>query len=180
LESTTPSEVCKRVYWLVRQLKEFINFLDKVDDDMADTVLALAARLSDALWAAGYNVENPALRFLIPASVYISVSHQLQELLSGEGTPLDDLDEWIDDEYQDLVCLITDAVTDEDSTEAIQQIVRSSIDNYGIPLSYAFLPLMIFNYSSIAALYFVAPLLDAAPAIPASEPADICTACLGG
>lgn len=179
LESTAPTEICKRTYWLIRDLKEYLIYLDDLNDTAANTVLGLGGFLSDALWFAAYKADPFSKRFLVPAAVFLSVTHRLQDLLYQGFNPFADLREWIDDNYQDLVCHIAGMVDNEDSTADIQAYITGNLVGDGVPAAYSFIPLIVTNLSSLAALYYVSPDLDPAPAIPAYEPANICTFCGG-
>lgn len=178
-EDTSSTEICKRVYWLVRDLKEYLIYLDDLNNVAAYTVLGLSGLLSDALWFAAYKADPLSKRFLVPAAVFLSVAHQLQELLADGFDPWDDLRDWIENRYQDLVCNIALMVDIGESTGAIKQYFVDEMDGYGINPLFQFIPLVVFNFSSLAALYYVSPILDPAPAIPPYEPANICTFCGG-
>jgi hypothetical protein len=135
--------------------------------------------MSDGLWVAAYKANPASKRFLIPAAVFLSVTHRLQELLYQGFDPWFDLREWIEDEYQVLVCKLALAVQNNDSTEELKAIFTDSLIGADVNPLFHFIPIVVTNFSSLAALYYEAPLLDPAPAIPAYEPADICTACGG-
>ena len=170
--------VCNRAYWLVRELMDFLILLNQVHNNSAKTVLSVAGLLSDALQWATLTVESAAKRFLIPTSVFLSAAHALQDLLFDGTDPFQDLENWIIADYVDIVCEVRIRVSNENTTEQIQNVITASMSNAGLPASYNFIPLLIFNYSSIAGLFYVSPLLDTAPAIPVGEPADICVVCL--
>lgn len=176
-ESTTPTEICKRSYWLVRGLKDYLVYLDDLNDNVAATVLGLSGFLSDGFWYAAYKAGPATKRFLVPAAVFLSVTHRLQELLYDGFDPWFDLREWIEDNFNSLVCEIAEGVEAGDSTEVLEQIVTDSLTASGVNPLYHFIPLVVTNFSSLAALYYEAPLLDPAPAVPPYEPADICTFC---
>lgn len=177
LDSTTPSEICKRVYWLVRGAVEFFVFLDQVADFAPNTVLGIGGMLADALWSAGLRASPTGARFLIPAAQFLGAVHSLGELLLAGNSPFEDQKAWIEWGYQDLVCELAQGVEADYTTDQLRQLVRDSMDNYGLSFLHQMLPMLIFNYSSLAALYYVSSELDPAPAIPASEPADICSVC---
>jgi hypothetical protein len=177
LENPATVEVCKRSYWLVRDLKEYLNYLEQVAETSSETVLGLSGMLSDALWVSALRADVVAARFLIPAAVFLGAAHNLQKLYFEGFNPWAELSEWINSEYRLLVCEVALAVEDEESTEYIKQLMLGSMDGYGVPSAYQFIPLLVFNYSSLAALYFVSPLTDPAPSVPAFEPAGICSSC---
>lgn len=178
LESSSFTEICKRAYWLVRDLKEYLVYLDDLNDAVAFTVLGLSGFMSDGLWVAAYKASPTSKRFLVPAAVFLSVTHKLQELLYAGFDPWFELREWIEDEYQDLTCKLANAVDSGESTEALKQIFTDSLTDADVNILFHFIPLVVTNFSSLAALYYEAPLLDPAPPIPATEPAGICTNCI--
>jgi hypothetical protein len=179
LEDTDYDLICRRVYWLLRNAKEFFNYFDGVQEDIAGTVLGLMGAASSALWVASMKAVPDSKRFLIPAAVIISFAHSLQELWGEVPNPVRQLSDWLDADYQELTCQITVAVDALDSTELLQAMIKASAISSGVSNSVAGLAMMIFNFSSLAALFYVSPLLDPAPVIPAYEPANICTACGG-
>jgi len=178
-ESTTPSEICKRAYWLVRGLKELLNYMAHIESSVAKSVLGLAGALADATWTAAFTGGTNGRRFIMPIANFLSAAHQLQEVIADGLDPFQDLSDWIDSEYEGIVCFLAEGVTDEDTTEQLQAVVVASLTSFAVNPRFFFLPLLVMNFSSLAALYFVSPLLDIAPAIPAFERADICTFCGG-
>lgn len=179
LEDTDYDLICRRVYWLLRGAKEFFNYFAQVREGIAGTVLALMGVASSALWVASIKADPASKRFLVPAAVIISFAHSLQELWEEAVNPVQDLSDWLDEDYQELTCQISVAVEALESTEAIQAMIKAAAINFGMSPSVAGLALILFNFSSLAALYYVSPLLDPAPVIPAYEPANICSACGG-
>lgn len=177
LESTASGEVCKRVYWLVKSVQLFFEFLDAVSDLSSSTVLGAAGVLADALWAAGLRADPSGARFLIPAAQFLGAAHSLGQLLLTGVSPFPAQRAWIDSQYQDLVCELAQGVEADYTTDQLRQLVIDNMENYELPFLYQMLPMLLFNYSSLAALYYVSSELDPAPAIPASEPVDICSVC---
>lgn len=179
LEDTDYDLICRRVYWLLRNAKEFFNYFDGVQEDIAGTVLGLMGAASSALWVASMKAVPDSKRFLIPAAVIISFAHSLQELWGEVPNPVRQLSDWLDADYQELTCQISVAVEAAAKTEVLQSMIKASAISSGVSNSVAGLAMMIFNFSSLAALFYVSPLLDTAPPIPAYEPANICSACGG-
>lgn len=179
LEPTSSTEICKRVYWLLRDLRDYLIYLDDLNDTAAGTVLGLSGLLADALWYASFKANALGKRFLVPAAVFLNVTHRLQELVYEGINPFPVLRDWITDNYQSLTCWMTLAVEAGDSTDDLKQMLADSMTGDGVPAAYQFIPLVVANLSSLAALYYEAPALDPVQPIPASEPANICTACSG-
>lgn len=177
LQSTTPSEICKRSYWLVRNAKDFFNYLEDQRQSLATTTLGLMGLVADGLFVAGVRAEPASRAFLIPAAAILGFVHNLLTLYRENLDPLADLNDWMNNRYEDVVCALANGVEDLDDTETLRAMVLASATSFGLSPSVASLALIMFNYSSLAALYYVAPLLDPAPAIPAFERADICTFC---
>lgn len=178
LESNVDTEICKRAYWLIRDLKEYFRWGENILGITAATVLAISGFLATASWVAAFKADAAGARFLIPAAIILNVSHELQKLWVEGTNPYPALVLWMDSEYQNLVCEVADAVDKEKTTDEIRQLFFDSMVNFGVPAAYSFVGDLIVNRSSLAALYYVAPDLPSAPAIPAFEPANICTFCL--
>lgn len=179
LQDTDYDLICRRVYWLLRNAKEFFNYFAEVRQDIAGTVLGLMGVVSSALWVASIRADPNAKSFLVPAAVILSFAHSLQTLWEEVVNPVQALSDWLDDDYQELTCQISVAVENVDRTEVLQAMIKASAINWGVSPSVAGLAMIIFNFSSLAALYYISPLLDPAPPIPAYEPANICSACGG-
>lgn len=179
LEDTDYDLICRRVYWLLMNGKLFFNYIAGIRAELNATVLAIMGVVADSLWVAALRADPASKRFLIPAAVIINFAHTWQGLLEEYANPIGLISDWLDDEYQSLTCNISMAVEGMNSTDFLRQMILTSAVNWGMAPSVAGLAMIIFNYSALAALYYVSPLLDPAPPIPASEPANICTACGG-
>lgn len=179
LEDDASVELCRRVYWMVKNGRDIFEHLQAGRNYFADTILGIGSAVSDAIWVAALRADPGSLRLLIPASALVSLTHTLADLLLNEPGPgaLEMIVDYFDNQFETLVCQIFQDADAGLSTGEIQSRIFDSVNVWGDNEQQAGLVITLFNLSSIAALYYVAPLLDAAPAIPVGERVDICTFC---
>ena len=178
LEGDTSLLICQRAYWLVRKFQLFINYVEAARQDWADTVLGIMGVVASALWVASLKAEVNSKRFIIPAAVLIGFSHQLLKLIDEEAfNPVTSLNDWVNANFSGIVCDIACDMAGEFTTDQIQDRIIANAISFGLSPSVAALSLIIFNYSSLAALYFVSPVLDPAPLLPPPVTIAICEGC---
>ncbi len=180
LENPASTELCRRVYWLCSNAREFFTHLSDGRNFFADTILGIGSAAADALWVAALRDPAGSKRFLFPAAALVSLTHQLADLLLNDpaNNTLEEIVQYFDEEFETLVCEMYEDADNGVSTKAIATRVFNSLNVWGHSPQQAGLVMNFFNLSSLAALYYVAPLLDTAPALPVGVPAGICTACL--
>jgi len=178
LESDTTLLICQRAYWLVRNFQLFINYVEAARQSWADTVLGIMGVVASGLWVAALKAEIASKRFLIPAAVLIGFAHNLLKLIDSEAiNPVTDLNDWVNDNFSGIVCGIACDMGNEERTEKIQNEILANAIGFGLSPNVASLSLLFFNYSSLAALYYVSPILDPAPLLPPPVTIAICEGC---
>lgn len=180
LEDPASALLCRRVYWLCRNAQDFFEHLLEGRNYFATTILGVGSAVADALWVAALRADAGSKRFLIPAAALVSLTHILVDLLLNEPPPstLALIVQYFDEEFDTLVCEMWDDADNGVSTKAIQTRVYNSLNTWGLDEQQAGLVITFFNLSAVAALYYVAPLLDPAPALPVGVDPGICEACL--
>lgn len=181
LESTVPADVCRRAYWLVAGGREFTRYLYEAALWYDGTILVMAGAVADAFWGIAALSSPTAKRYLMPASVLVTLGHNLNALkVKLLLIPmLEDLKEYVEDNFNSLVCQIAQAMIAIDSTEDIQTMIVNDFFMYyptADPLIAGVLKSW-FNLSSLGALYYVSTDLDIAPVLPPGTPPDICDYC---
>lgn len=180
LESTADLEICKRVYWAFAQGREVFRTLDKARQFYEGTVLEILGAFSDALWVAAATSDPISKRYLVPAAALLTFAHTLNaiEVKNLGGQAFQDITDWFNAEFNEIICVTWDHVKSLHSTQVIQDAILSSVDGYTTDWLTKGLVKAFFNKSSLASLYYVAPLLDPAPALPVGVDISICTSCL--
>lgn len=178
LDSTVPLAICERSYWLVAGAQEFFRLLYQAALWYEGTILAMAGAMADAFWGVAALSSPSARRYLMPASILLTLGHNLNALYVQDalvpGMAL--VNDFINDNFDQLVCGIAEAVVAVDSTEDIQtQIIAMWLGDY--PSESPLLPGILkswFNLSSLGALYYISNALDVAPSLPAGVDPSIC------
>lgn len=181
LESTVPADVCRRAYWLVAGGREFTRYLYEAALWYEGTILVMAGAVADAFWGIAALSSPTAKRWLMPASVLVTLGHNLNALYIKAGLVpgLLLLKEFMEDGFESHVCKIAQAMIAIDSTQDIQEML---VDDF-FAFSPSADPLIAgvlkswFNLSSLGALYYVSTDLDVAPVLPPGTPPDICDYC---
>ncbi len=178
-ESTVSVNICKRAYWAVANARTVFNFLHDSRSYLTGTVLSLGSALSDALSAAAWLDPSGTIRWLMPAAALVEMTHGMEQLMEDNllSEALALLDEYFTDEFETIVCELAQDVESGVSTKDIQDRMWSEVTGFGAAPQVANLVLAFFNLSTLAALYYVSPLMDIAPNLPAGTPPTICTAC---
>ncbi len=179
LEPVDVTNICRRAYWIVANALDFFNYMEKQRQSLASTTLGLMGVVADGLFVAGVRADPVSRRFLIPAAAILGFTHNILTLYRENIDPLLLLNDWMNARYEDIVCSLAQGIESLEDTDALRERVLASAIGFGLSPSVASLAFIMFNYSSLAALYYVSPLLDPAPAIPVSERADICDFCGG-
>ncbi len=182
LESTVPADVCRRAYWLVAGGREFARYLYEAALWYDGTILVMAGAVADAFWGIAALSSPTAKRYLMPASVLVTLGHNLNALkVKLLLIPmLEDLKEYMEDNFNSLVCQIAQAMIAIDATADIQTMIVNDFFLYyptADPLIAGVLKSW-FNLSSLGALYYVSTDLDVAPVLPPGTPPDICDFCV--
>lgn len=182
LESTVPLDVCKRAYWLVAGAREFLRLVHEASLWYEGTILVMAGAVADAFWGVAALSSPSAKRYLMPASVLITLGHNLNALYVKDLLiPVTEgLRDFLVDNFSNLVCEVAQAMMSIDSTEDIQQMIVGEWLDYAEdpdPLASGVLKSW-FNLSSLGALYYVSTDLDVAPDLPVGVTIAICEGCV--
>lgn len=167
-QPTGDADVCARAYWILETTRVMINWLNDNKDWISYTVLAAAGAITSALEKASNLLTGGTKLFLIPSSVILQVSHLMSDLAQAGtlDTELQLLVDWLDDNFEVLQCLIFNTVVANANTKIIWDSIVADGVGFGVSNSAIGISRLGFNYSSLASLYFVSPLMDAFPASP--------------
>ena len=184
--SSTPQsmdelEVCKRVFWMVAFNRDAWRYIADGRASISGSILSWAGLIADALAASAVKAPGGTRMVIIAASVLIQAAHLLGKLQEQNFVveAIDGIADWLTDEFEFIVCQIADRANNEISTKAIQDWILAEAENStGLGSLQLGLLKLFFNLGTLATLYFVSPLVDAAPDIPPPYTSSICTSCL--
>jgi len=175
------TELCKRVFWLLDNVRQIILRIDATKNWINSGVLAVLGSVADAVTVSAITKAGaPTKRYLIPASVLLQAVHLIAQLITDNhfldwiGEVKSAYENNFDSLYLSLYCAAAEGL----ATDEIQAGVTSEWANWLSNQVGVAVMTLFFNLSVLASLYYEGAALDDAPDVP-SEYAYLCALTCG-
>lgn len=177
-QTATDIERCKRAYWLYQNSLKLYQYMVEGRKNIYGSILSIAGLIADGLSTAAIQSPGEVKMILVPASVLLQVAHIMGELQEQNflTDALDEVVAWMIDAKQDIICMLYDGQRFDDATDVIWNGLKVDFEGFSGTALYTGLLKIVFNYSTLGALYWTSDLQSSLPPIPPPDTA-ICDVC---